>query len=103
MRECPRWTPGNVKLLLSPRQSRGFTRYSLLYLPAYSSNLNLIERLWKFVTNKCLYNKFYPSFQRFKGAIKECLEKAGSSEYKEELKSLLSLRFQKFLYVLLID
>jgi hypothetical protein len=24
--ECPRWTPGNVKLLLSPRQSRGFTQ-----------------------------------------------------------------------------
>ncbi len=23
--ECPRWTPGNVKLLLSPRQSRGFS------------------------------------------------------------------------------
>jgi hypothetical protein len=23
--ECLRWTPGNVKLLLSPRQSRGIT------------------------------------------------------------------------------
>ena len=27
----------------------------LLYLPAYSPNLNLIERLWKFVKTKCLY------------------------------------------------
>lgn len=25
--ECPRWTPGNVKLLLSPRQSRGITGF----------------------------------------------------------------------------
>ena len=28
----------------------------LLYLPAYSPNLNLIERLWKFVKKKCLYS-----------------------------------------------
>ena len=27
----------------------------LLYLPAYSPNLNLIERLWKFVKKQCLY------------------------------------------------
>ena len=32
----------------------------LLYLPAYSPNLNLIERLWKFVKKKCLYSKYYP-------------------------------------------
>ena len=29
----------------------------LLYLPAYSPNLNLIERLWKFVKKQCLYSK----------------------------------------------
>ena len=28
----------------------------LLYLPPYSPNLNLIERLWKFVKKKCLYS-----------------------------------------------
>jgi len=27
----------------------------LLYLPAYSPNLNLIERLWKWVKKQCLY------------------------------------------------
>jgi len=30
----------------------------LLYLPAYSPNLNLIERLWKFVKKQCLYSKY---------------------------------------------
>ena len=30
----------------------------LLYLPPYSPNLNLIERLWKFVKKKCLYAKY---------------------------------------------
>jgi len=36
----------------------------LLYLPAYSPNLNLIERLWKFVKKKVLYSKYlkFPTF-----------------------------------------
>ncbi len=38
----------------------------LLYLPSYSPNLNLIERLWKFVKKKCLYSKYYPDFAAFK-------------------------------------
>ena len=29
----------------------------LLYLPAYSPNLNLIERLWKWIKKKCLNSK----------------------------------------------
>jgi transposase len=32
----------------------------LLYLSAYSPNLNLIERFWKFVKKKVLYSKYYP-------------------------------------------
>ena len=32
----------------------------LLYLPTYSPNLNLIERLWKFIKKQCLYSKYYP-------------------------------------------
>jgi transposase len=35
----------------------------LLYLPAYSPNLNLIERLWKFVKKKCLWSKYYQDFR----------------------------------------
>ena len=36
-----------------------FLGIELLYLPSYSPNLNLIERLWKFVKKKCLYSKYY--------------------------------------------
>ena len=41
----------------------------LLFLPAYSPNLNLIERLWKFVKKQCLYAKHYPDFGTFTHAI----------------------------------
>jgi len=29
----------------------------ILFIPPYSPNLNLIERLWKFVRKECLYDK----------------------------------------------
>lgn len=45
----------------------------LLFLPAYSPNLNLIERLWKFVKKQCLYAQYYEDFTAFKDAIFTCL------------------------------
>jgi len=65
----------------------------LLYIPPYSPNLNIIERLWKFVKKKCLYSQYYPDFKLFKEAITECLAQTNTT-YKEELDSLLTLKFQ---------
>lgn len=67
----------------------------LLYLPPYSPNLNLIERLWKFVKNKCLNCRYHETFQLFKNAIAGILEATGT-EFKEELDSLLSWNFQSY-------
>jgi transposase len=67
----------------------------LLFLPSYSPNLNLIERLWKFVKKECLYSKYYSEFTPFKNAIMDCMQKT-SSTYKQELDSLLTLKFQTF-------
>ena len=67
----------------------------LLYLPSYSPNLNLIERVWKFVKKKCLYSKYYSEFSTFKNAISNCLAHTHDT-YKEELDSLLTLNFQSF-------
>lgn len=67
----------------------------LLFLPPYSPNLNLIERLWKFVKKQCLYSRYYEKFADFKQAIEDCLA-AVSSTFKEQLTSLLTLNFQTF-------
>ena len=67
----------------------------LLYLPPYSPNLNLIERLWKFVKKQCLYSKYYHDFSSFKETIYDCITNA-HRQHKQELDSLLTLRFQTF-------
>jgi transposase len=67
----------------------------LLYLPTYSPNLNLIERLWKFIKKQCLYSKYYPDSKSFQQAIVTCIEQV-PAQYQEELKGLLTLRFQTF-------
>jgi transposase len=70
-------------------------KIELLYLPSYSPNLNLIERLWKFVKKKVLYSQYYATFGEFKNAITDCLSKTHTT-HKKELESLLTLRFQAF-------
>lgn len=67
----------------------------LLYLPAYSPNLNLIERFWKWVKKKCLYSKYYATSADFQKAIQACIAQA-HHQHRAELKSLLTLRFQTF-------
>ena len=64
----------------------------LLYLPPYSPNLNLIERLWKFVKKKCLYSHYYEDILAFKTGIENCLNKT-EQEYKVELDKLLNPKF----------
>ena len=67
----------------------------LLFLPPYSPNLNLIERLWKFVKKTCLNSKYYADFHAFKTAIDDCLGNLGK-KYKPDILSLMSLNFQLF-------
>ncbi len=67
----------------------------ILFLPAYSPNLNLIERLWKFVRKECLYATYYDHFELFKRAIEHCLSQT-TGLHKVALSSLLTLEFQTF-------
>ena len=67
----------------------------LLFLPTYSPNLNLIERLWKFTKKKVLYSRYYPTFADFQRAISSLLDTAHET-HRKELDSLLTLKFQTF-------
>ena len=71
-------------------------KIELLFLPSYSPNLNIIERLWKWVKKDCLYCKYYEKFNDFKIAIENSLSKVGLKENKTQFDSLLNLKFQMF-------
>jgi transposase len=45
----------------------------MLFLPSYSPNLNLIERLWKLVKKLVLNSRYYPDFKSFREGIINCL------------------------------
>lgn len=67
----------------------------LLWLPSYSPNLNLIERLWKLTKKECLNSKYYNNFALFSGAILTFLTTMNMT-HKSQLDSLLTLKFQLF-------
>jgi transposase len=70
-------------------------RIELLFLPSYSPNLNLIERVWKFVKKEALASKDFASYEEFGQAIEDCLRRL-PSRYKADMDSLLTLNFQLF-------
>ena len=67
----------------------------LLFLPPYSPNLNLIERVWRFIKKQCLYAKYYEDFAQFTHAIETCVTETDGI-HKDELANLCTLKFQSF-------
>lgn len=68
------------------------TRIKQVFLPPYSPNLNLIERLWKFLRKKVINTGFYRTKEEFRRAIKQFFDNI--ELFKEELESLLTLKFR---------
>lgn len=67
----------------------------LLHLPAYSPNLNLIERVWRLVKSRCLRNQYYETFRLFVGAIDDFLDSLNGTN-RQYLKTLVTDNFQLF-------
>lgn len=66
----------------------------LLFLPSYSPNLNLIERVWRFV-KKQLACRSYQDYAAFTQAIDDCVQNL-DKKHKPQMDSLLTLNFQTF-------
>lgn len=67
----------------------------LMFLPSYSPNLNLIERLWKHVKKRTLNGKFYETFDDFREAIEKTLNNLNTTN-QNEIHSLITRNFQLF-------
>lgn len=73
----------------------------LEFLPGYSPNLNLIERLWKFLKRRALYGRYHPDFASFRSAIETEITQLPTT-HKSAIASLMTLNFQTFKNVSLL-
>lgn len=65
-----------------------------LFLPSYSPNLNLIERLWKYFRKQVLYNSYYEKFEQFKVACEGFF--ANLASHADALRRLLTENFHLY-------
>ena len=66
-------------------------RVNLKYLPSYSPNLNIIERLWRFFHEKH-HDKYFEKFKDFEQTVLSFFQNI--HQYDKELKTLLTDSFQ---------
>lgn len=67
----------------------------LLFLPPYSPNLNLIERVWKLVKKRALSARVLPDFDCFAASVTNTIEGL-ETKHRDELLNLLTPNFQDF-------
>jgi transposase len=72
-----------------------FLGIELLYLPSYSPNLNLIERVWRFVKKEVLAARVRGDYNEFTSAIDDCLDGL-HTKHASRTATLLTLKFQLF-------
>lgn len=83
----------HCQIVLQTAQKLGI---HLVFLPPYSPNLNLIERLWKFVKAEVCAANHFPNAEAFQQAIIGFLNQLDRKSMKKQLKTRLSLKFQLF-------
>jgi transposase len=67
---------------------------TLEYVPPYSPNLCLIERLWKLFKKKVVKNKYYETFEEFYEFACFFFSRENWELMRPELESLLTLKFE---------
>ena len=74
---------------------------TLRFLPSYSPNLTLIERLWKFTKRRAFYGRYHSTSVDFRAALEQTLSVV-PTQHAADLASLMTLNFQRFENVSLI-
>jgi len=69
---------------------RRHPEFRLVPIPAYSPNLNLIERLWKFLRKKAL-SRWHKTFAEMQAAVSTVLDHL--ADYRAELDTLMTEEF----------
>jgi transposase len=75
--------------IAAKQQTEGIT-FVLEHVPPYSPNLNLIERLWKFLRKHAL-RTWHDTFEAMQMAIAKVLDNL--ADYADELQSLMTEKF----------
>jgi transposase len=65
---------------------------NLVYLPTYSPNLNLIERVWKLVKSRVLSLAYYETFLNFSQSIETCVNTLHEN-LTTEMESIITSNF----------
>ncbi len=73
------------------QQKAKYLNIDLIYLPPYSPNLNLIERLWRYFKKKIMKNTYYENYERFEEAVVQFFKSFQSN--LSDMKTLLNFKF----------
>jgi transposase len=73
------WLEAHPQVILNP-------------LPAYAPNLNLIERLWRFVKERLVHNRYYARYKTFRAFTFRLLNRIPT--FSTQLKSLINDNFE---------
>lgn len=69
----------------------------LVFLPTYSPNLNLIERVWRYIKKDVLGTHYYECAKKFHEAIETSLHEINHNHHRmADMKTLITPRFQTF-------
>ena len=89
------WLNASYQRCQAVRDMAAALHIELLFLPSYSPNLNLIERLWRFTKKTALNSRHHGSFQEFRQTIDRCLDELPTT-HRDTINTLMAPRFQTF-------
>jgi transposase len=64
------------------KELKTFNNIEIIYLPAYSPELNPVEKLWEWIKKECSHNFIYPDLEALGETVCKEYQKLTSEDYK---------------------